>query len=177
MHKPPFVFYSVWFIYLTKCFDSISRLGAMKITLRLSHFFSSVQNNDSSLRAQDSAAGQNKHSQLGPQHTQDIFSWAVFELLWYFCCYTQSTSSSTNVVVECNLCYQSYPPIVKSWSQSFRRSLKFYSKCKCLMTWSIHPGHWMRASTMKFQWASEVLWKKKMIWGWTFTLIKIHVIT
>ena len=33
------------------------------------------------------------------------------------------------------------PSINKSCSQSFRRSLKFHSKCKRLMTWSIHPGH------------------------------------
>ena len=40
--------------------------------------------------------------------------------------------------------------IIKSRPQSFRHSLKFHSKCKCLMTWSIHPGHWMLATIMKF---------------------------
>ena len=33
------------------------------------------------------------------------------------------------------------PFIIKSWSQSFRRSLKFHRTCKRLMTWSIHPDH------------------------------------
>ena len=36
---------------------------------------------------------------------------------------------------------QGNPSFTKSWSQSFRRSLKFHSEYKRLMTWSIHPGH------------------------------------
>ena len=51
--------------------------------------------------------------------------------------------------------------IIKSWSHSFRGSLNFHSKCKRLMTWSMHPDHWMFVSTMKFQWASEGLWKDR----------------
>ena len=32
------------------------------------------------------------------------------------------------------------PSIIKSKLQYIRRSLEFHSKCKRLMTWSIHPG-------------------------------------
>ena len=48
-------------------------------------------------------------------------------------------------------CIKVICPSLKSWSQSFRHQQKFHSKCECLMTWSIHPGHRMLASTMKFQ--------------------------
>ena len=51
------------------------------------------------------------------------------------------------------------PPIIKSWPQSFRRSLKFYSKCKRLMTWRIHPGNWMLTSTINFRERLKDYWK------------------
>ena len=43
------------------------------------------------------------------------------------------------------------PSIIKSWSQSFRRSLKLHGERKRLMTWSIHPSHKVLACTMKLK--------------------------
>ena len=66
-----------------------------------------------------------------------------------------------------------YPSLIISWSQSVRCSLKFDSKCKRLMTWSIHPGHWMLAYTIHFpkqalvfthlQYRSWKLWEKEKL--------------
>ena len=53
--------------------------------------------------------------------------------------------------------YKGNHSISKSWSQSFKCLLKFHSKCKHFMTWTIHQDHRMLASTMKFQWTSEGL--------------------
>ena len=41
--------------------------------------------------------------------------------------------------------------IIKSWTQSFRRSLKFQYNCKRLMTLRIHAGYRILASSMTFQ--------------------------
>ena len=53
--------------------------------------------------------------------------------------------------------YKGNISVIKSLSQSFKRSLIFNSECKRLMTWSIDPGHRMLTSAMKFRLASERL--------------------